>query len=243
VQDIDLLHTDDMDQLLERAREKYGVVFEPVRIGDLTLDILQLADMEAYIDRLAETARDGLELPFWAKIWPASVILGYYLCSLPPEKPLDILELGAGVGLCGLVAASRGHKVLITDNNPDALLFARINILRNNLQEHASVQAVDFTADHLSRRFDCILGAEILYMEDSYPHLLRFLREHLGPSSDGEIVLSASKTRRAPGFFQKAQEEFQVSYKTLECRDNPAEDHADQESHCITLYRMKARQQ
>ncbi len=243
MQDIDLLQTDDMDQLLDRAREKYDVAFEPVRIGDLILDILQIADMEAYIDHLAETTRGRLELPFWAKIWPASVILGYYLCSQPAEKPLDMLELGAGVGICGLVAASRGHKVLITDNHPDALLFARINILRNNLHEHASVQAVDFTADHLSRRFDCILGAEILYMEDKYPQLVRFLREHLSTSRDDEIVLSASNTRKSPVFFQQAQEEFQVSHKTLECRDNPAEDNADQESHCITIYRMKARQQ
>jgi len=242
VHDIDLLQTNNMDQLLDRAREKYDVIFEPVRIKDLTLHILQIADMEAYIDHLAETARDRLELPFWAKIWPASVILGYYLCSLPAAKPLDMLELGAGVGLCGLVAAARGHKVLITDNHPDALLFARINILKNNLQDLAAVQPLDFTADHISRRFDCILGAEILYLQESYPQLLSFLEAHLSNSSDGEIILSASNARKSPAFFHNAQEYFQISHKSLECRDNPVEGNADQESHRITIYRMKARQ-
>ncbi|WP_287043783.1 methyltransferase [Desulfonatronospira sp. MSAO_Bac3] len=242
MQDTDFLQTESMDELLARAREKYEVIFEPVRIKDMTLDILQIADMEAYIDQLAETAGDRLELPFWAKIWPASVILGYYLCSLPADKPLDMLELGAGVGLCGLVAAARGHKVLITDNHPDALLFARINILQNNLQERASVQAVDFTADHLSRSFDSILGAEILYQENIYPYLIRFLDKHLDTSLHGEIILSASNARKSPAFFQKAQENFQISHKTLECRDSSADDYEDQESHKITIYRMKARQ-
>ena len=242
MQDLDFLQTEEMEQLLERARDKYDVAFEPVRIGGLTLDILQIADMEAYIDYLAETTRERLELPFWAKIWPASVILGYYLGTLPPEKPLDMLELGAGVGLCGLAAASRGHKVLITDNHPDALLFSRINILRNNLQEHASVQAADFTSDRLSRRFNCILGAEVLYQEDTYPQLVRFLTEHLGTSPDDEIILSASNARKSPSFFQRAQETFQLSHKTLECRDKAAADSTDQESHRISIYRMKARQ-
>ncbi|WP_291320473.1 methyltransferase [Desulfonatronospira sp.] len=243
MQNTEFLQINDLDQLLDRVRQKYDVTFEPLRIKDLTLEILQIADMEAYIDHLAETSRDGLELPLWAKIWPASMMLAYYLCSLHVEKQLDMLELGSGVGLSGLAAAARGHKVLITDNNLDALLFAKINILQNNLQDNAAVHAVDFTADQLPRRFDCILGAEILYHDKSYPPLLRFLGEHLETSSVSEIILASSKARKSPAFFQAAQEKFQVSHKTLECRDNPPEDNADQESHYITLYRMKARQQ
>jgi len=224
------------------AREKYDVVFEPVRIGEMSLDILQIADMESYIDRLAEKSGEQVELPFWAKIWPASVLLGYYLCSLPAQKPLDMLELGAGVGVCGLAAAAMGHNVLITDNHPDALLFARINILRNNLQEKAAVQAVDFTADRLQRRFDCILGAEILYLEDTYPQLLNFLQQHLGIDKDCEIILSAKDSRKSPAFFNHASQKFQISRKTVKCRDNDPQDASAGENHSITIYRLRAQQ-
>ncbi|MGM0425157.1 MAG: methyltransferase, partial [Thermodesulfobacteriota bacterium] len=74
-----------LQELLDIANSKYQVHFETVKVGDHELQILQLADMEEYVDYLAETLHYGekLELPFWAKIWPTSILLSYYLQRLP----------------------------------------------------------------------------------------------------------------------------------------------------------------
>ena len=52
-------------------------------------------------------------------VWPASVILGRYLCIQPPVLHLQgkqVLDLGCGLGIAGIVAAGLGAKeVLLQD--------------------------------------------------------------------------------------------------------------------------------
>ena len=50
--------------------------------------------------------------------------------------------------------------------HPDAVLFSRIAVLKNNLSDRVTVRRLDFTKDRLENRFDLILGSEVLYKED-----------------------------------------------------------------------------
>jgi len=241
VQNSRFLQANDLDLLLNRARERFQVGFETVRIGDISLELLQIANLDEYIDYLAETSKERIDLPFWAKIWPASILLSYHLLSLPPaNKHKNVLELGAGLGLCGLCAAARGYQVTITDNHEDALLFSNINILKNNLQDRARVQAVDFTRDELSGAFTYIIGAEILYLDSYYPALVAFLKNHLASGSEAEILLSASLRRKPSAFFQKAQKEFSITYKNVSWKERAVQA-AEGENEQVTIYRLKSR--
>ena len=53
-------------------------------LGSLSIDILQITDLPAYIDRLAARSAPGekLVLPFWAKLWPASLPLAMLAAGL-----------------------------------------------------------------------------------------------------------------------------------------------------------------
>ena len=98
---------DDLDELLALAGRKYALEFEPVSAGGVTLHILQIADMRERLDlAVAQNAlADALNtLPLWAKIWPASLVLAHMLRHLP-RPGRSFLEVGAGCGLAGLVAA------------------------------------------------------------------------------------------------------------------------------------------
>ena len=64
------------------------------------------------------------EFPLWAKIWHASWALADYLAAMPVEAKKKFLELGAGVGLVSIAAASFGHRITMSDHNYDALQFA-----------------------------------------------------------------------------------------------------------------------
>jgi predicted nicotinamide N-methyase len=203
-----------LDDLLSMARSKYPVEFETIGIGDVQLRVLQIQDMEAYIEQLAASSgsQEGLELPFWAKIWPTSMLLSHILTTWKAQD-LNVLELGAGIGVCGMVAACMGAQVTLTDCHPDAMLFARINVLKNGLEDRIQLADVDFTTDCMSQRFERIIGSEILYRESTYSPLVQFLNNHLAP--EGEILLAKSHIFRSQGFYSLAEKTFSLQEKTL----------------------------
>ena len=230
-----------LDELLDLARSRYDVCFEPVTIGDKTLDILQIADLSALLDRLMATAgTEPVHLPYWAKIWPTSILLSHFLHNLDPEGGRSLLEIGAGVGICGLFAAARGFETVITDIHPDALLFTRINILQNGLEDRANVARADFATDRLGRRFDIILGSEVLYLEDLHRGLLKFLMAHLKADPSAEVVLAKDYNRRAERFFSLANREFQIAERVVGYKEQAA-DGGEPERKLSHIHRMRLR--
>ncbi|PTN38765.1 methyltransferase [Desulfonatronum sp. SC1] len=217
-----LLEQASLDQLLELVSARHAVHFETVRIGENVLECLQLTDMEAYIEQRlnlpsSEVASGtgpgyGIDaLPLWAKIWPASLPLAMYMRGVAPGPGERVLEIGAGLGLAGLFAAKRGFSVVLSDIVPEALLFARINALRNGLGDTVVVQAVNFMKENHSERYHRIIASEVLYREHFFAPLLSFLRTHLEPVATAEILLSASAGRRSIKFFAAAKDFFQIS--------------------------------
>ncbi len=237
---VDWIREAAFEELLHLADQRFGVRFEPVKIGAYALDILQFADLEEYIDRLAESTREEqrLELPFWAKIWPTSILLSYSLQKLTPDPKLQALEIGAGVGVCGLFAAKHGFQVTISDNEPEALLFARINILQNSLQDRASIALVDFTKDRLERRFSLILGSEVLYRETDYRPLIKFLQRHLEPGPEATAMLAKDYKLAAKKFFKLAGPEFSWQEKTLGYREQSSRGDNSEDRHLCTIYTL-----
>lgn len=229
-----------LDDLLALAGKKYELCFEPVSAGGVSLQMLQIANMREILDKaISEGAlKNALDtLPLWAKIWPASLILGHCLARLPREH--TVLEIGAGCGVTGLVAAALGFsKVYISDINEDALLFARINVLKNQLP-NVRVCRVDIASTHLQERFSLILGAEILYLEPLYRPLAAFLVRHLAhaaPDAPEPAALLASDHRRNPRhFFKMAERSFRVAHQQIGVR---AADDGDNERHLLSLHKL-----
>ncbi len=203
-----------LQELMDLVGAVHGVHFDAVRVGAEVLDCLQITDMPAYIDRQVEQleTNKGLEaLPLWARIWPASLPLAMYMQRQTPKKGDKVLELGAGLGIAGLFAARRGFRVVISDNNPEALLFARINILRNDLAHNAEVALVDFVTGGHQGVYSQIIASEILYKEFFFAPLLQFLRDHIPSNVPFEILLSADEGRPVLKFFVAAKDHFRIA--------------------------------
>jgi len=82
-------------------------------------------------------------------MWPASILLARCIAHNPAMFRVNddnvIVELGAGCGLVGLVAASLlDCRVLLTDYNPVALQNMDKSILLNDLGENCSTVGLDF---------------------------------------------------------------------------------------------------
>ena len=229
-----------LDELISLAEKKFKLSFEPISIGSNHLELVQIADMDSYIDHLAETCNQeqGLQLPFWARVWPTSILLSYYVQRLPASSDSTLLEIGAGIGLCGLIAAQQGFKVTITDNNEDALLFAQINILKNKLAQNAKIAKLDFCTDSMSSRYFYILGSEILYREETYEPLIDFLEQHIALQPEAEIILARNYKRNENNFFKLARPKFKIQEQHIGYKSQ-SDSNSGQEKQLSTIYRLR----
>lgn len=130
-------------------------------------------------------------LPYGIVLWPAAIALAHEIASrgLAGKR---VLELGAGTGLPGIVAASLGARVVQTDRQELALHMCKKNAERNGVTsiEH---RVADWTAWDDRERYDVILGADVLYADALHPHLRRIFETNLAP---GGTVLIGDPFRK-----------------------------------------------
>ena len=224
-----------LDELMDIAGHRYSVKFEPVAVADENIEVLQLTNMDEYVEALARHTGDGpLELPFWSKIWPSDVLLSFFIGRLP-ARGRTMLELNAGASIAGLLAARKGFQVTFCDTNEDALLFTRINVLRNGLQDNAQIARVDVSKDALKQRYDVIIGHELLYHEDTFRPLVKFLLRHLSQTPEAEVVLALDYARKAKKFFQLAEREFSIQSQAIGCKGGDT----GNDRHLCAIHRLK----
>jgi predicted nicotinamide N-methyase len=125
-------------------------------------------------------------VPYGIVLWPAAIALAHEIASRPMSG-LRVLELGAGTGLPGIVAASLGARVVQTDRQELALFVCKKNAERNGVTtiEH---RGADWTAWDDGERYDLILGSDVLYAESMHSHLRRIFDANLAPG--GTLLIS-----------------------------------------------------
>src|SRR4051812_19889104 len=128
---------------------------------------------------------DQLRLPYGIALWPAAIALAHELAARALHG-VRLLELGAGTGLPGIVAATLGARVLQTDRNASALVVCRRNADRNGVV--LEQRAADWTAWHETDTYDFIVGADILYADSVHPQLRHIFETNLAPG--GRVLLS-----------------------------------------------------
>jgi predicted nicotinamide N-methyase len=127
-------------------------------------------------------------LPYGVVLWPAAVALAHELASRADElRGVKVLELGAGTGLPGIVAASLGARVVQTDRQKLAMHVCQLNAERNGVSqiEH---RIADWTTWDDRERYDLIMGSDIIYADTLHPPLRRIFESNLAPH--GKILLA-----------------------------------------------------
>jgi predicted nicotinamide N-methyase len=126
-------------------------------------------------------------LPYWADLWPASVVLARFLRGLRGDKRM-LLELGCGSGVVATAAARAGFTVTATDYYADSPRFARLNTWRN-----AQVDITATCADWNSwptdlRNYDLIVASDVLYEQRNAPLIARVMAQSLSETGEGWIA-------------------------------------------------------
>jgi predicted nicotinamide N-methyase len=163
------------------------------------------------LDRFVDTQDIFRGFPLWSKLWEASLVLADYLAGITADPQERILEIGCGLGLVGVVASSFGHKVTMTEHNPDALNFARANaeINLSAVRSNLEICELDWNHPRLDGTFDRITGSEILYSEKDYGPLMELFKAYLRPG--GEIILAEGVRKTSMGFFREMSGILEIS--------------------------------
>ncbi|KAM4024313.1 protein N-lysine methyltransferase METTL21A isoform 1-T4 [Anomaloglossus baeobatrachus] len=157
--------------------------------------------------------QDWKELGVAAVVWDAAVVLCVYLEAGGLNlQGRSVIELGAGTGLVGIVAALLGADVTVTDRDL-AIEFLKSNVhdnLPKPLEHKMSVKALNWGTglEHFSH-FDVILGADIIYLEETFQDLLKTII-HL--SSPHTVILLSCRLRyqRDHNFLDMLRKHFTV---------------------------------
>jgi len=189
---------------LTAFQKQYETETQEVVIRGRKFRFLVPADLEMFIDP------DDLfhDFPLWSKIWEASVVLADFLAGTAPQPEKRFLEIGAGIGFVGIVAAAFGHRMTITEINPQALDFIRANSLINRCAT-ADIVSMDWNSPGFEDGFDYIVGSEVVYNEKDFDPLQNLIQRLLKPG--GKMLLCSEVRKVTLDFYRRMQPFYKMS--------------------------------
>jgi predicted nicotinamide N-methyase len=157
-------------------------------VGGRTFAVRYTAAVVTRVDEARYLAEGAGGLPYGVALWPAAIALAHEIVTRPDEfRNRTVLEVGAGTGLPGVVAAVSGAAVVQTDRQELALHLCRLNGERNRAAG-VEYRLADWAAWDDEKKYDWIIGADVLYADTNHPHLRAIFESNLKP--DGRVLLA-----------------------------------------------------
>jgi 2-polyprenyl-3-methyl-5-hydroxy-6-metoxy-1,4-benzoquinol methylase len=211
------------------------------QLGDdpaTTFGLWVLDDPDAMLDDLTQDEFDRTDerMPYFALVWPSADALVARLLAGPRLDGQRVLDLGCGLGACGLAAGRIGARVTFFDWEPRAVEIVRASAERQpvpTVQDPAArfqYAVRDWRQPPPLGQFDQILGADVLYEQRNAPAVATFLAGHLKPGAEAWIA-DPGRLQAGPFPDLAAQAGLKlVGEETVRVRSNGAE---------ITLLRVR----
>lgn len=162
---------------------KYKTQSELVDIADdLKVSIQRITNIDELYNNLVNQPKDSIEIkderiPYWADLWPSAIALSKYLSTLTNFNNKQVLEIGCGLALPGIVASKIGAKVTFTDYIYEPLTFAKQNAELNNIN-NANYKIIDWRTinDTDLIGIDILLASDVAYEKRSFDDLLKAIQ-------------------------------------------------------------------
>lgn len=139
------------------------------------------------MEKLITDPEDADKIPLWADIWPSARGVAHWLWENQKFNREEVLELGAGLGLPGIVCGLLGARVTFSDFNLSALELAGHNAAQNGLADF-TVHQGDWRDFRPTKRYPWVLGSDIFYD----PQLNRYLKNVICnvTTGDGNLLIA-----------------------------------------------------
>jgi len=156
-------------------------------IGETALSVLHTRAVITLEEETQFLHHTENRAPYGVVLWPAAIALAHEIAARATEfRGRTVLELGAGTGLPGLVAASLGATVTQTDRSEVILHVCQMNGERNRAR--ISYRVADWTEWTDTARYDWIIGSDILYADTLHAELRHIFETNL--AANGRVLLS-----------------------------------------------------
>ncbi len=189
------------DELRSELASHFRLRDIDVVLGGRSFRLTTAEDIEKLINDITEEEfRKDERLPYWAELWHSAVALAECIDETPERLAgIRVLEIGCGLALPGMVAASHGAQVTCGDFESLARTAAELNLLQNVPDAAAVISAMDFR-DRPRERWPLILAADVIYEKRFIEPLADFLDHAL--TDDGLVLLAEPNRLIAVPFFE-----------------------------------------
>jgi predicted nicotinamide N-methyase len=192
-------------QLLRTSAGQYPLHEYHLILAERRWTILHTGLVLTYEDEQRYLREQLTHLPYGVALWPSAIAMAHELAHRGDElRGKTVLELGAGTGLPGLIAASLGARVVQTDRQELAMAVCRRNGELNGV-EHVAHALVDWTEWQHDVRYDRIIGSDILYSERLLPFLAAIFSKNLAPG--GRVLIADPLRAPSLRFLESLQEQ------------------------------------
>ncbi len=145
----------------------------------------------------------NIPFPFWAKLWPASVVLTDFLQSNTKwVKNKKVLEIGAGIGLPSFSIAALAQEVIISDHAEDAILLMEKNIKYLQLA-NTRAACMDWNEFPNEIKADTILLSDVNYVPEQFEPLLKLLKQFIAAGTT--LILATPQRMMGAPFITSLQ--------------------------------------
>lgn len=174
----------------------YTIVFDPPGKDAISVSVM-----------VGEAIEDFLETG--QVVWPAAPILAYFLLSDRGMRLIEgrsVIELGAGVGIPGILCRHFATRVVLTDHNSKVLDILNHNIELNLRTDQTrqnnsiygndcdiSASSLDWASpppSSLAGRFDVAIGADVVYAPGAAADLFATVNAVLSTSPAALFILA-----------------------------------------------------
>jgi methyltransferase-like protein 23 len=173
---------------------------------------------KAYL--LEKQKNPSAAFPYWAQVWPSALALSEFITTNPFwVKDKKVLELAAGLGLPGLIAARYAAQVCISDYLPAAVAVQEKTVAHLQLK-NVSCCLLNWNRLPTELTAEVVLLSDINYDPASFDKLFEVIQDLL--QKGATILLSTPQRLMAKPFAERLlpfclqQEEIQVpSFSTM----------------------------
>lgn len=168
----------------------YQVKLETIHGQGADLQLRSLLDRQQFYDPLGEAEREGISSSAWpifGLLWPSGRVLAHAMLTYEFGGK-RILELGCGLALASLVVHRRGGDITASDCHPLAADFLLENLALNQLPAMKYQTGNWSRTNPLLKRFELIIGSDVLYDRGQPEVLSQFIALHAQPDAEVLIV-------------------------------------------------------